>query len=233
MTDFDRLKMVLEYLGISANRLSKEIKLSSPQVFYDIKAGRCGISKELAKRIQEKYLNIDVAWLLTGVGEMVRNGSCVAVKDEMSDSMSALKSVMPVDAVPLVDIKSVGSLPADGESSGSWGLFGVSVPFLNSMEGDLAVCQYGDSMAPVIPAGSILHIRRVVKWRDYIGYGNDFVIILNDGRRMTRHVVKCDSDPQNCLVVHSYNPEVGDEALPKDMVSEVWKVISVVCPKGW
>ena len=72
MTDFERIKMVLEYLGISANRLSKEIKLSSPQIFYDIKAGRCGISKDLAKKIQEKFINIDAAWLLTGVGTMIK-----------------------------------------------------------------------------------------------------------------------------------------------------------------
>ena len=79
MSDFERLKMLLEHIGISANRLSKEIGLSSPQVFYDIKAGRCGISKDLARKIQDKYLNIDMAWLLTGTGSMIKDEKAVAV----------------------------------------------------------------------------------------------------------------------------------------------------------
>ena len=215
MTDFERIKMVLEYLGISANRLSKEIKLSSPQIFYDIKAGRCGISKDLAKKIQEKFINIDAAWLLTGVGAMIK-------PDEEKENIPE-RTVHPdaeVAAVPLVDIKSVGCLSINGESAVSWGAYSVSVPFLNCRHGDLAIYQYGDSMAPVIPAGSILHIRQVNRWREYIGYGNDFV-------------VRCDADPERFLVAHSYNKDVADEELPKDLVSEVWKVISIISSKGW
>lgn len=226
MSDFERLKMLLEHIGISANRLSKEIGLSSPQVFYDIKAGRCGISKDLARRIQDKYLNIDMAWLLTGTGSMIKDEKAVAVPIPEG-------ALYSVDTLPLVDIKAIGCLVIDGVAAESWGQSGVSVPFMNCEKGDIAVCQYGDSMAPVIPAGSILHIRRVAMWRDYIGYGNDFVIVLNDGRRMTKNIVRYEEDPHNFLLAHSYNSEVGDEALPKDMVAEVWKVISVVSTKGW
>lgn len=228
MTDFERIKMVLEYLGISANRLSKEIKLSSPQIFYDIKAGRCGISKDLAKKIQEKFINIDAAWLLTGIGTMIKT-------DEKKENVPerTVHADAEVAAVPLVDIKSVGCLSIDGESAVSWGAYSVSVPFLNCRHGDLAIYQYGDSMAPVIPAGSILHIRQVNRWREYIGYGNDFVVVLSDGRRLTKQIIRCDADPERFLVAHSYNKDVADEELPKDLVSEVWKVISIISSKGW
>ena len=88
-------------------------------------------------------------------------------------------------------------------------------------------------MAPVIPAGSILHIRQVNRWREYIGYGNDFVVVLSDGRRLTKQIIRCDADPERFLVAHSYNKDVADEELPKDLVSEVWKVISIISSKGW
>ena len=71
MTDSERIKELLKYLNVSANKLSKELKLATPQVFYDIKAGRCGISKELARKINEKYINVNPVWLLTGAGRMI------------------------------------------------------------------------------------------------------------------------------------------------------------------
>lgn len=167
-----------------------------------------------------------MAWLLTGAGVMLKDESA-PVHEVVAESLSS------VDSVPLVDIKSIGRIVVGAESVDSWEKSGVSVPFMNCEKGDVAVCQYGDSMAPVIPAGSILHIRRVGMWREYLGYGNDFVIILNDGRRMTKNIVRHEEDPQKYLLAHSYNPEVGDETLPREMVAEIWKVISVVSPRGW
>lgn len=71
MTDIEIIAKVAEYTGLSFNKLAKEIGLASPQTFYDIKAGKHGISKELAEKIHARYLNINEAWLLTGNGEML------------------------------------------------------------------------------------------------------------------------------------------------------------------
>ncbi len=71
MTDIEIIAKVAEYTGLSFNKLAKEIGLTSPQTFYDIKAGKHGISKELAEKIHARYLNINEAWLLTGNGEML------------------------------------------------------------------------------------------------------------------------------------------------------------------
>jgi plasmid maintenance system antidote protein VapI len=71
MTDIEVITKVAEYTGLSFNKLAKEIGLTSPQTFYDIKAGKHGISKELAEKIHARYLNINEAWLLTGNGEML------------------------------------------------------------------------------------------------------------------------------------------------------------------
>lgn len=71
MTDIEVIAKVAEYTGLSFNKLAKEIGLTSPQTFYDIKAGKHGISKELAEKIHARYLNINEAWLLTGNGDML------------------------------------------------------------------------------------------------------------------------------------------------------------------
>ena len=71
MTDSERLIVISEYAGMSLNKLAKEIGITTSQTFYDIKAGKHGISKDLAEKIQARYLNISMAWLLTGEGEML------------------------------------------------------------------------------------------------------------------------------------------------------------------
>ena len=71
MNDFQRIAAVLKIVKLSARAFAIKIGLKSPQIFYDIKAGKCGISKELAAKIHENYVNINVSWLLTGEGEML------------------------------------------------------------------------------------------------------------------------------------------------------------------
>lgn len=96
MTDIEIIAKVAEYTGLSFNKLAKEIGLTSPQTFYDIKAGKHGISKELAEKIHARYLNINEAWLLTGNGEMLKGEvqyvECEEVKEKKSMANVAMFS---------------------------------------------------------------------------------------------------------------------------------------------
>lgn len=72
MNDNQRIDELKKHLKLSSNALAKALNLKSPQIFYDIKAGKCGISKDLAMKIQDKYFSVNMAWLLTGEGEMLK-----------------------------------------------------------------------------------------------------------------------------------------------------------------
>ncbi len=93
--------------------------------------------------------------------------------------------------------------------------------------------QSGNSIAGTLPTGDIQQIRKVEGCREYFGYGGDFVLWLDDDRRITKQVLKYGPDPHNYVVCHSYNPESADEELPKAMIKEVWKVVNVLINKGW
>lgn len=71
MTDSERIKELKKFTGLNFSKLAEEIGLNTVQTLYDIKNGKHGISKEVAEKIQARYLNISVAWLLTGEGEML------------------------------------------------------------------------------------------------------------------------------------------------------------------
>ena len=72
MLDSQRLEEVLNYLNLSALEMSRRVGLKSAQRFYDVKSGKCKISRVLAESIQENFPEISAAWLLTGEGEMLR-----------------------------------------------------------------------------------------------------------------------------------------------------------------
>ena len=71
MTDSERIKEFRKFTGLNFSKLAEEIGLNTVQTLYDIKNGKHGISKDVAEKIQAKYLNINIAWLLTGEGEML------------------------------------------------------------------------------------------------------------------------------------------------------------------
>ncbi len=74
MTDIERIdevKKILEEPSLLA--LSRRLGMQSAQVFYDIRAGKCGISKELILKIQRQIPQINQVWLLTGDGEILLN----------------------------------------------------------------------------------------------------------------------------------------------------------------
>lgn len=224
MTDSERIIKLLKYLELSANKLSKELGMATPQIFYDIKAGRCGISKDLSRKINEKFININPVWLLTGAGTMV-------IGDDPLPVETGEGEIMESGEVPLVDIGGVGKITADGYISHKQGEHEVMLAFPDSRRGDLAIRHYGDAMSPIIPAGAILLIRKVEQWHEYLGYGNDFVIILSDGRRLTKHIVG--QTPHGAFLARSYKEGIEDENIPISMIQEVWKVISVLSLQGW
>lgn len=185
-----------------------------------------GISKDGLTAIQKAYPNISTSWLFTGEGEMLK-------KSEDTEFIETAASDETQVMIPLVHIDSVGGVYSPNSLAASEQYIERMIPFPDARPGDVAILQSGNSMAPTIPAGAILQIRRVEGWREYFGYGSDFVLWLTDDRRITKQILKYDPDPANYVTCHSYNPEAADEELPKKMIQEVWKVVNVLINKGW
>lgn len=72
MTDNQRIESLLHALNFRSVRAFAVSLDVNPQIFYDIKAGKCGISRDLSRIILEKYSSINPEWLLYGEGEMLK-----------------------------------------------------------------------------------------------------------------------------------------------------------------
>ena len=71
MEDKNRLVEILKHIGARKNTLAKELGYTNGSVFYQIETGRNGISTSLARKITNKYPEINYEWILTGKGTML------------------------------------------------------------------------------------------------------------------------------------------------------------------
>ncbi len=88
-------------------------------------------------------------------------------------------------------------------------------------------------MEPTCPAGSYVQLREVPNWRDYLGYGNIFVLFLKDGRRIIKEVTKSEIDPNKFVLCISHNAKYPSEELPRSMITAVFKVIKILSSRDW
>lgn len=189
-----------------------------------------GNEKYLTPGFMERFNNafnniFNKAWLLTGEGEMLNNKAENEKNKPIADEQYLL--------VPIIHIDSVGGMHSTNTIAQEPQYIEGYVPFTDAREGDICIIQSGDSMTPTCPSGSLLLIRRVENWRQYLGYGNIFVIELSDGRRITKEVTRYEENPEEYVWCISHNPDVPDEELPKSMIVSVWKVIKIQINKGW
>ncbi len=234
MKDKEKLNRIIEALCRGSKAEFARTMEVSPQTITNWM--NRGISKEGLASIQKVYPTISSEWLLTGEGDMIRRNFQNEVEDigpEERRKVEAHLAEGRATLIPLIHIDSVGGVYSSNEFAASEQYVERMLPFPGARDGDVAILQSGSSMAPTIPAGAILQIRRVDNWQEYFGYGGDFVLWLTDDRRITKQVLKYGPDPANYVTCHSYNPESADEELPKSMIKQVWKVVNVLINKGW
>ena len=194
-----------------------------------ILAGKRPCGEAIINKIAMSF-DINKTWLETGEGDRYTDNIKVVPKDSLIKPYFKEHSVR---YVPVMHIDSVGGMHSENEITAGEQYFERLIPFEEAREGDIAIYQSGDSMSPSIPSGSLLLLRKVEDWKEYIGYGNVFVLWLRDDRRITKMVTRYDEDPKNYVWCVSYNPNVPDEELPRKMIREVWKVVKFQTNLGW
>ena len=221
-----RIKQCVELDGSTINSFANQIGVD-PGNLRKMLGGKQKITDKTLRKISESR-NVSFEWLKTGLGEMMKDSEPM----DGSESKTGFKPERTV-MVPLINIDSVGGVHSQNMLTAGEQYVEGMVPFPDARPDDVAILQSGNSMAPTIPAGAILQIRKVNGWQEYFGYGSDFVLWLTDDRRITKQVLKFEPDPKHYVVCHSYNPEAADEELPRSMIREVWKVVNVLINKGW
>ena len=209
MTASERVFNLLKYTGLSARALANRLELKGPQIFYDIKAGKCGISKDLADKIQEKFQNINKTWLLTGEGEMLKTPSNIPVKGYNS-------------GVPYYNVDFLGGfdLVINDQT--------ITPEYLiDFKEYNKATCWCnitGHSMEPEITSGDIIALREIPDF-SFLPYGEIYAIITTNGMRTVKRIGPASTPENYSLIPTNKAPEYGIQEIPKNMIYKVYEVL--------
>lgn len=214
MTPKNRVLQFISSLGITASAFERNCGLGNGFVS---KIGAT-IREPKLELISKAYPQLNINWLSHGIGTMLLGDT----KDQTNLSSN----------LPLIHIDSVGGIHSDNAMVAPEYVERY-VPFMDSKADDFCIYQSGESMSPTIPSGAILHLREVVNWQEYFGYGGYFVLLLADGRRITKQVVRGETDPNKFVLCKSINPDHSDEELPRSFIRRVFKIINVLTNNGW
>ena len=207
----DRIKQFIEYKGVSNREFERVCGLGNAFV----RNVRDTISTRTLELILQAYPELSRDWLLTGDGAML--------------SINDPPATVPTDTIliPVVNLDSRGGTAYNEEVQTETYVTG-RIPFPTSIahQGDVVIPIYGDSMEPAYKAGSLVLIREVELWREYLELGCAYVIGLVDDRRIIKTVTAGIDDDHYTLI--SVNPSYQPQQISKSIIRSVWRVIASV-----
>ena len=174
------------------------------------------LSHQAQYNILHSYPEINPSWLLTGTGEMLLTESSPPTEPPPEDADTIL--------IPVASSDGIGGMGFNQEVNTEEYITGY-LPFPTSIahKGDIVIPIYGDSMEPTYKAGSLVLIREVELWREYLELGCTYIIGLVDDRRVIKTVM-AGSDTEHYLLV-SINPSYQPQEIAKNIIRTVWRVI--------
>lgn len=208
----DRLDAYMRHKGYSDTFVQNVCGLSSGTLNKSRAEGR-ELSRRATELVLKKLQDINRVWLTTGIGEMMITPS-PPMRPPDNDTI----------LIPVASTDFIGGTRFNEEVNTEEYINGY-LPFPTSIahQGDVVVPIYGDSMEPTYKAGSMVLIREVELWREYLEFGCTYVIGLVDDRRIIKTVM-AGNDAEHFLLV-SINPSYQPQEISKDIIRSVWRVI--------
>lgn len=187
-----RLLQFLQFKQIGQQKFEFSIGMSNGWVN---KIGD-SIRENSINKIREVYPELNIAWLKSGVGNMLLFGSTDAEmenEDNNDQDTAAMVSLLPIAA-----------------QGGSLGEFSTAIMksecerIISPIKGaDLAITVFGDSMAPEYPNGSKIFIKKINE-RAFIEWGKAYVLDTCNGTVVKTLVP---SDKEGYVRCISINPD--------------------------
>lgn len=154
--------------------------------------------------IREKFPDLNIGWLLTGEGEMLKEATDVTIPSHR------IRYWVDVDAT------AGGVTQFDDMMSNQY--IDLAIPEFRDCTD--AVNLYGDSMLPLYKSGQIIILK---EWKEsFIDYGNVYLVVTKKGNRMVKYLRK-GSDADHVLCV-SENKEFDSFEILMDDILRLYLV---------
>lgn len=242
MTDYQRIEFLLNTLNFRSVRAFAVALDVNPQIFYDIKAGKCGISRELARVILEKYSSINPEWLLYNEGNPIKSNTSsiitgdITIGDVNNSNISNVGhgNTYNVPACnhphrecqcaiyPMLPDHVVRALDTNVEEWKKQNPDQCKMIDLRELIGEISHVQkmIGRVMEPDIPEGTLLFLRELNQWDEAMLDGSIYGVDIARPHMVVRRVFD-DGDHIRCEPV---NQIFGSVRIPKEKVMNLYKI---------
>ncbi len=196
-----RLESVIRWANMTTNYFGRYIGLARSENLYQIKAGKNGISQNLARRIVEKFPELSVGWLLTGEGDMFSKGTTNG-------------------RIPFFDCDVVGRglLRLDEIKPD----YRMNIPTIEDC--DYAFRSYDVAMSNEIAVGSILFLKKTAV--EAIIPGGMYVVICPKYIILRKVRLITSADGSLTLVLEPANAGFDSITVKLDDVKEIYRVVA-------
>lgn len=215
-----RLEEYISYKGLSIRRFEIIIGAANGYV-SNIKLS---ITPAKQKKIQSAFPDLNMSWVLTGEGKMLReNNVPPTIQPELPKETT--KKDPQSKIVPLIPISAQG---------GSLNDFSISVMNYECekvvspmMDVDFAISISGDSMAPEYPSGCQVLIKRINE-SAFIEWGKVYVLDTCNGTIIKKLMPSESSDRVVCV---SINPAYPQFEVAFKYIQGIYRVMMVMAVK--
>ena len=210
-TQFSRLEEAKSFLKRSYNAIARELELKTPQVFYDIKAGKSSISYELARGFQDKF-SISAVWLLTGEGEML-----------VKEDKSKLTPSNPQEGIPLIPAHALAGYYLRFQDIDPSEFTHFNIPTFRGAEFLFSV--RGDSMMPKYHSGDLLACKKVPLDDIFFQWGQTYLLDTAQGALIKRVE---QADEEGSILLVSDNPKYKPFSIPIAEIDYVAIIVGLI-----
>lgn len=220
----DRISKYIDFKGISVYKLEVDAGFSNG---YWRKTK--SISANAVENILRVYSDLDPVWVITGVGEMIKQPSTQEASGDIIP-LSHPKTpdkIYPMSEFNLYDIDVSAGLSRlfseDGDRNKAY-LGKISIPNMPKCDG--AVKVIGDSMYPLLKSGDIIAYKEVHSIES-VQYGEIYILQIENDSDVSVVVkyVKKSSEGNDYLNLVSYNKEHDPKDVRKESITALARVI--------
>lgn len=207
----DRIIAFIEKMGFTKAQFEKNAGLSNG--FVD-KSGDNSRRSSLDK-ISKAYPQLNMTWLLTGEGEMLKGAEPQRETEERT-----VKSY--TKGVPYYNVDFLGGFDLLFDDSSI-----VPEYLIDFRDFNRATCWCnitGHSMEPEINHGDIIALREIADF-SFIPYGEIYAIVTTTGMRTVKRIGPSSAPDCYSLIPTNKSPEYGIQEIPKASILRLYEVL--------
>lgn len=215
-TENERLKKVQETLGYKSQQAFANALGIKQGSLSDVYRAKNGIGVSSSIKIALSNLGIDLDWLRTGEGSMLRT----------PEATEEIAQVTEDKGRPYYDVDFMGGYGEflDNPSSSPVSYM-IDYPPYNK-DGVFYMNVRGDSMSPELISGEKVALRLVEDWQSFLFFGKIYGIVTRNGLRTIKRLRKGKDDDHYLL--QATNPDYDNQEIPIAQIERVFEVLGSI-----